>query len=134
MTQVEYEQRLKDLKREKTMAQIPLAGMIDELKEQIATKKQFAHELNKSIERLGIERRQLSRRVTDIINDYDKRIDDFRKKNFFTTRELENISDATLVVELNRRGYWGGLTNPEKDPDFMAMLNDKLNAEACEKV
>lgn len=52
--------------------------------------------------------------------------------NFNTTRELENISEWTLANELRKRGYLGTLINPDKDPDFMLHLNQKLNGKADE--
>ena len=61
-----------------------------------------------------------------------KRIKEFHDDNFSTSRELENISEWTLAKELRKRGYSGTLINPDKEPDFIEHLNQKLNGQEGE--
>lgn len=133
MKQVEFEQQLCELKRQKKEAQQPLADMIAELKEQMQVKRRIVHEMSEQIVRLSAERSALAKRVTAIIREYDKKINDFRRENLIVTRNLENVSDWSIARELHKRGYRGTLDNDQKSTDSIATFNANLNSKPKEE-
>ena len=132
MTQVEFENQMRELRTQKGAALTAIARLQGDVKEQIAAIDRKVKELKAEREKLNQQRIALSDRRFALEQEWGKRIKEFQDANFNTTRELENISEWTLANELRKRGYSGTLVNPDKDPDFIEHLNEKLNGKADE--
>ena len=132
MTQIEFENQMRELRTQKGAALTAIARLQGDVKEQIAAIDRKVKELKAEREKLNQQRIALSDRRFALEQEWGKRIKDFQDANFNTTRELENISEWTLANELRKRGYQGTLVNPDKDPDFIEHLNQKLNGKEGE--
>ena len=130
MTQIEFENQMRELRTQKGAALTAIARLQGDVKEQIAAIDRKVKELKAEREKLNQQRIALSDRRFALEQEWGKRIKEFQDANFNTTRELENISEWTLANELRKRGYSGTLVNPDKDPDFIEHLNQRLNGKA----
>ena len=118
---------MRELRVQKGAALTAIARLQGDVKEQIAAIDRKVKELKAEREKLNQQRIALSDRRFALEQEWGKRIKEFQDANFNTTRELENISEWTLANELRKRGYSGTLVNPDKEPDFILHLNEKLN-------
>ena len=116
MTQVEFENEMRNLRVQKGIELNVIAKMQGEVKE-----------LNAEREKLNQQRLMLGQTRLTKEQEWGKRIKDFYDQHYTTTRELENVSEWAIVNELRHRGFNGTLINPVKDEEFMSNLNAKLN-------
>jgi len=127
MTQIEFENQMRELRTQKGAALTAIARLQGEVKDDMEAIDRQIHELKERKAKLNQQRIALSDRRFALEQEWGKRIKDFQDANFTTTRELENISEWTLAKELRKRGYSGTLINPDKEQEFMSNLNAKLN-------
>ncbi len=132
MTQIEFENQMRELRTQKGAALTAIARLQGEVKDDMEAIDRQIHELKERKAKLNQQRIALSDRRFALEQEWGKRIKEFQDANFNTTRELENVSEWTIANELRKRGYVGTLINPDKDPDFMLHLNQKLNGKADE--
>ena len=130
MTQIEFENQMRELRTQKGAALTAIARLQGEVKDEMEAIDRQIHQLKESKAKLNQQRIALSDRRFALEQEWGKRIKEFQDANFTTSRELENISEWTLANELRKRGYSGTLVNPDKDPDFIEHLNQKLNGKA----
>lgn len=131
MTQIEFENQMRELRTQKSAELKAIAKMQGEVKEEIAAIDRQVKELKAKREKLNQQRIMIANRRLDMEQKWSKRIKDFFDQNYTTSRELENVSEWALANELRHRGYTGQLINSDKDEDFMMKLNGKLNG--CEQ-
>ena len=129
MTQIEFDNQMRELRTQKGAALTAIARLQGDVKEQIAAIDRKVKELKAEREKLNQQRIALSDRRFALEQEWGKRIKEFQDANFTTSRELENISEWTIAKELRKRGYSGTLVNSDKDPDFILHLNQKLNGK-----
>ena len=129
MTQIEFENQMRELRVQKGAALTAIARLQGEVKDDMEAINRQIHELKERKAKLNQQRIALSDRRFALEQEWGKRIKEFQDANFITSRELENISEWTLANELRKRGYSGRLVNLDKDPDFMEHLNQKLNGK-----
>ena len=132
MTQIEFENQMRELRVQKGAALTAIARLQGDVKEQIAAIDRKVKELKAEREKLNQQRIALSDRRFALEQEWGKRIKDFQDANYTTTRELENVSEWAIANELRKRGYSGTLVNSDKEPDFIVHLNEKLNGKADE--
>ena len=132
MTQIEFENQMRELRVQKGAALTAIARLQGDVKEQIAAIDRKVKELKAEREKLNQQRIALSDRRFALEQEWGKRIKEFQDANFNTTRELENVSEWAIANELRKRGYSGTLVNSDKEPDFIVHLNEKLNGKADE--
>ena len=132
MTQIEFENQMRELRVQKGAALTAIARLQSEVKDDMEAIDRQIHELKERKAKLNQQRIALSDRRFALEQEWGKRIKDFQDANFTTSRELENISEWTLAKELRKRGYNGHLDNPDKEPEFLDNLNAKLNGAASE--
>ena len=127
MTQVEFENQIRELRVQKGVELTVIAKMQGEVKEQIAAIDRKVKELKAEREKLNQQRIMLSQNRFAKEQEWGKRIKDFYDQHYTTTRELENVSEWAIANELRHRGFRGTLINPNKEQEFMSNLNAKLN-------
>ena len=127
MTQVEFENQMRELRVQKGVELTVIAKMQGEVKEQIAAIDRKVKELKAEREKLNQQRIMLSQNRFAKEQEWGKRIKDFYDQHYTTTRELENVSEWAIANELRHRGFSGMLINPDKEQEFMSNLNAKLN-------
>ena len=127
MTQVEFENQLRELNGQKAQVINMYALMQNEVKEEIAEKNRQIHELSEQVQRLKVQRAGLNERRLKAEREWGDKIRKFTSENFSETRALADVSEWSLAAELRHRGYTGQLINPEKGEEFMMNLNGKLN-------
>ena len=132
MTQIEFENQMRELRVQKGAALTAIARLQGEVKDDMEAIDRQIHELKERKAKLNQQRIALSDRRFALEQEWGKRIKDFQDANFTTTRELENVSEWTIANKLRKRGYSGTLINPDKDPLFMSHINAKLNGAASE--
>ena len=132
MTQIEFENQMRELRVQKGAALTAIARLQGDVKEQIAAIDRKVKELKAEREKLNQQRIALSDRRFALEQEWGKRIKEFQDANYTTTRELENVSEWAIANELRKRGYSGTLVNSDKEPDFIEHLNEKLNGKADE--
>lgn len=127
MKQTEFEEKLRELKNQKRDALRPIVDMMEDNKRKgVAVHEQFG-ELGAKARSLKTERTMLHKMMCDVEKKYDDKIRQLYDENPVTTRQLEEVSDWSLVNELVARGFGGVLTNPDKEQEFMEHINNKLN-------
>ena len=131
MTQIEFENQMRELRTQKSAELTAIAKVQGEIKEEIAAIDRQVKELRAKREKLNQQRIMIANRRFDLEQEWCEKIKKFYDENYTTSRELENVSEWALANELRHRGFTGQLINPEKDEEFMMNLNGKLNG--CEQ-
>lgn len=132
MTQIEFENQIRELRTQRDAELTALARLQGEVKDDMEAIDRQIYGLKERKAKLNQQRHALSDRRLVLEQEWVKRIKEFQDANFSTSRELENISEWTLAKELRKRGYSGTLINPDKEPDFIEHLNQKLNGQEGE--
>ena len=132
MTQIEFENQMRELRTQKGAALTAIARLQGEVKDDMEAIDRQIHQLKESKAKLNQQRIALSDRRFALEQEWGKRIKEFQDANYTTTRELENVSEWAIANELRKRGYSGTLVNSDKEPDFIVHLNEKLNGKADE--
>ena len=127
MTQVEFENQMREMRVQKGVELTVIAKMQGEVKEEIAAIDRKVKELRAEREKLNQQRIMLSQNRFSKEQEWGKRIKDFYDQHYTTTRELENVSEWAIANELRHRGYTGTLINADKEQEFLETLNKKLN-------
>ena len=127
MTQIEFENQMRELRTQKGAELTAIAKMQGEVKEEIAAIDRQVKELRAKREKLNQQRIMIANRRFDLEREWGAKIKKFYDENYTTSRELENVSEWALANELRHRGYSGTLINPDKEQEFMTNLNAKLN-------
>ena len=127
MTQVEFENQMRELRVQKGVELTVIAKMQGEVKEEIAAIDRKVKELRAEREKLNQQRIMLSQNRFSTEQEWGKRIKDFYDQHYTPTRELENVSEWAIANELRHRGYTGTLINADKEQEFLETLNKKLN-------
>ena len=127
MTQIEFENQMRELRVQKGAALTAIARLQGEVKDDMEAIDRQIHQLKESKAKLNQQRIALSDRRFALEQEWGKRIKEFQDANYTTTRELENVSEWAIANELRKRGYSGTLVNSDKEPDFIVHLNEKLN-------
>lgn len=129
MTQVEFEDQLRELRNQKGAELNAIAKMQGEVKEQISAIERKIRDLRAEMEKLNQQRLIISNHRYEKEREWGEKIRKFMDENFQRTRELENISEWTIIKELRKRGYKGTLENPDKTAEFLQTLNLNLNRD-----
>ena len=132
MTQIEFENQMRELRTQRDAELIAIARLQGEVKDDMEAIDRQIYGLKERKAKLNQQRHALSDRRLSLEQEWVKRIKEFHDANFSTSRELENISEWTLAKELRKRGYSGTLINTDKEPDFIEHLNQKLNGQEGE--
>lgn len=127
MKQVEFEDQLRELRNQKGAELNAIQKMQGEVKEQISAIDRKIKDLRAEREKLNQQRLIISNHRYEKEREWGEKIRKFMDENFQRTRELENISEWTIIKELRKRGYKGTLENPDKKQDFLETLNKSLN-------
>ena len=117
MTQVEFENKLRELRLQKAQVMNQFSLMQNEVKEEIAAKNRQIHELSEQVQRLKVQRAGLneqrlkaervwSDKIQAYINQYQEQ----------ANRSWDAVSTYTIVKELRKRGWQGTIFN--NDPDM----------------
>lgn len=129
MTQVEFEDQLRELRNQKGAELNAIQKMQGEVKEQISAIDRKIKDLRAEREKLNQQRLIISNHRYEKEREWGEKIRKFMDENFQRTRELENISEWTIIKELRKRGYKGTLENPDKTAEFLQTLNLNLNRD-----
>ena len=116
MTQVEFENQLRELNGQKAQVMNMYALMQNEVKEEIAEKNRQIHELSEQVQRLKVQRAGLNERRLKAEREWGDKIRKFTSENFSETRALADVSTYTIVKEMRKRGWQGTIFN--NDPDM----------------
>lgn len=129
MKQVEFEDQLRELRNQKGAELNAIQKMQGEVKEQISAIDCKIKDLRAEREKLNQQRLIISNHRYEKEREWGEKIRKFMDENFQRTRELENISEWTIIKELRKRGYKGTLENPDKTAEFLQTLNLNLNRD-----
>lgn len=128
MKQTEFEEKLRELRRQKGVAIATIAHMQGEVKEEISAIDRQIKDLRARREKYNQERIMLSQRRIETDKYWGGQIQKFFEENYTTSRELEEVSDWALANELKARGFVlnGTFTCEGKDEEFLNTFNNKL--------
>ena len=127
MKQTEFEEKLRELKRQKAEAIRPINDMQLECKKELAMLHQQFSVLHKQTSRLNAERTSLATMRAETEKKWNEKIAAFYEENHTCERQLEDVSVWSLVNELLARGFTGSLVNGECDEKYLADINRKLS-------
>ena len=117
MTQIEFENQLRELRHQKAQVMNQFNLMQNEIKEEIATKNRQIHELSEQVQRLKVKRAGIQEVRLKTEKEWGVQIQDFISKyQEQAERSWDAVSTYTLVKELRRRGWQGTIFN--NDPDM----------------
>lgn len=126
MTQIEFENQLREMRQQKGREINAVSQMQSEVKGEIARLQQQYDDLRNRLHRLQQERSMYGQRRLQLEKEWGDRIAQFQKENYSTTRTLENVSDWALVNELKARKFYGSIDQVGGDPEHIQRLNAKL--------
>ena len=132
MTQLEFEDQLRELKLQKKNELFVLRKMQMEVKDEIARMRDRWDELQNRLHRLNLERISLGKKSLELERLWNERIAKFTQENKSTSRNLENVSDWALVNEFLARGFTGNLYGADKGEVYLSDLNKKFNGDTSE--
>lgn len=127
MKQIEFEENLRAMKRQKNEAIRPINDMQLKCKEDMVLLNQQLQALYKQKNRLAAEQNNLASMRNEVGKKWRAKIDAFYKENHTCERQLEDVSVWSLVNELLARGFTGSLVNAECDEKYLADINHKLS-------
>ena len=130
MTQIEFENQLREMRCQKGAAVSAIAKMQSEVKEEIAGLQRQFDDIKNRLHRLQQERSMLGLKRIAIEKEWADAIKKFTDDNYTTTRALENVSDWALANELCARGFFGNLNNENREEEFLEKFNAKLAYDA----
>jgi len=139
MTQIEFENQLRELRHQKAQVMNQFSLMQNEIKEEIATKNRQIHELSEQVQRLKVKRAGIQEVRLKTEKEWGVQIQDFISKyQEQAERSWDAVSTYTLVKELRKRGWQGTIFN--NDPDMaeehkdgvIAAFNGKAKEEETE--
>ena len=140
MTQVEFENQLRELRNQKAQVMNQFSLMQNEIKEEIAAKNRQIYELSQQVQKLKVQKAGITERRLKVEKDWGDRIQkyitDFHEQY---ERSWDSISTYTIVKELRKRGWQGTIFN--NDPDMaeehkegvIAAFNGKAKEEETEE-
>ena len=131
MTQIEFEEQKRELHIQYAQERNQIELWQAENKQEIAEAKKRLAEVKGMLSKLEARKQMLAQRRLDCQVKWCDRINKFRRENFSTTRELQNISDYGLVNELRKRGWRGPLTCEAVgvSSEHVEKVNAKLNGQ-----
>ena len=136
MTQVEFENQLRELRSQKAQVMNQFSLMQNEVKEEIAAKNRQIYELSQQVQKLKVQKAGITERRLKAEKDWGDRIQGFiNQYQEQANRSWETVSTYTIVKELRKRGWQGTIFN--NDPDMaeehkegvIAAFNGKANDE-----
>ena len=126
MKQTEFEQKLIYLKNEDK-------ELINDYKRQVLLLNEEQAELNKVINRLNGDVKEIKRKksaLTAMVQKLESRrsekVQKFKQENWSEERKLSEVSDWCLVNELIARGFKGTIENEGKGAEFMENLSKRF--------
>ena len=140
MTQVEFENQLRELRSQKAQVMNQFSLMQNEVKEEIAAKNRQIYELSQQVQKLKVQKAGITERRLKAEKDWGDRIQGFiNQYQEQANRSWEAVSTYTIVKELRKRGWQGTIFN--NDPDMaeehkdgvIAAFNGKKNDEIPEE-
>lgn len=140
MTQVEFENQLRELRSQKAQVMNQFSLMQNEVKEEIAAKNRQIYELSQQVQKLKVQKAGITERRLKAEKDWGDRIQGFiNQYQEQANRSWEAVSTYTIVKELRKRGWQGTIFN--NDPDMaeehkdgvIAAFNGKANEEISEE-
>ena len=128
MKQVEFDERIREMRKEMQKERKGLKPMIEELNIRINELGAQSHRLVVEQKMLRVQRAALTKRMNDIEEKWSKRMSEFRKDNPYGELEskLEDVSDFCIINELVRRGFHGTIDNEGKTADFMETVKKRF--------
>ena len=117
MTQVEFENQLRELRNQKAQVMNQFSLMQNEVKEEIAAKNRQIYELSQQVQKLKVQKAGITERRLKAEKDWGDRIQGFiNQYQEQANRSWEAVSTYTIVKELRKRGWQGTIFN--NDPDM----------------
>jgi len=117
MTQVEFENQLRELRGQKAQVMNQFSLMQNEVKEEIAAKNRQIYELSQQVQKLKVQKAGITERRLKAEKDWGDRIQGFiNQYQDQANRSWEAVSTYTIVKELRKRGWQGTIFN--NDPDM----------------
>lgn len=116
MTQVEFENQLRDLRNQKAQVMNQFALMQNEVKEEIAAKNRQIYELSQQVQRLKVQRFGLNERRLKAEKEWGDSIQGFMNEyQEHAERSWDAVSTYTIVRELRKRGWHGRIYNDDPE-------------------
>ena len=127
MTQVEFENQLRELRSQKAQVMNQFSLMQNEVKEEIAAKNRQIYELSQQVQKLKVQKAGITERRLKAEKDWGDRIQGFiNQYQEQANRSWEAVSTYTIVKELRKRGWQGTIFN--NDPDMAEEHKDGVIA------
>ena len=116
MTQVEFENQLRELRSQKAQVMNQFSLMQNEVKEEIAAKNRQIYELSQQVQKLKVQKAGITERRLKAEKDWGDRIQGFiNQYQEQANRSWEAVSTYTIVKELRKRGWQGTIFNNDHD-------------------
>ena len=127
MTQVEFENQLRDLRSQKAQVMNQFSLMQNEIKEEIAAKNRQIHDLSEQVQKLKVQKFGITERRLKAEKEWGDRIQGFiNEYQEQAERSWDAVSTYTIVKELRKRGWQGTIFN--NDPDMAEEHKDGVIA------
>lgn len=116
MIRTEFDQKVRDLKKQRSEALRVLDKMLLEVKEELSAKNRQISDLCKEVTKIKQSQVQLKIKRNDLSVEWNKKIDGFIKEyESTTTSNLADVSVSNIIYELRRRGYSGIVSKDWED-------------------
>lgn len=124
MKQIEFDERIREMRKERNKELSGLRPMVQELDIKINELGSQSHRIVVEQKMLKVQRSAMCKRLNEIEAKWNKRLAEFRDANPYSELEskLEDVSEFCIVRELVRRGFHGTIDNEAKSEEFMTEL------------
>lgn len=128
MKQIEYDEKIREMRKERTKEIGGLKPIIEELNIKINELGSQQHRIAAEQKQLIVQRSMMRKRVNQIEEKWNSSIRLFRRDNPYDELEskLEDVSDFCIVNELVRRGFHGTIDNDDRTEEAMAIIRSKF--------
>ena len=128
MKQIEFDERIREMRKERNKELSGLRPMVQELDIKIHELGSQSHRIVVEQKMLKVQRSAMCKRLNEIEEKWNKRMGEFRDANPYDKLEskLEDVSDFCLINELVRRGFYGTIDNDTKSAEAMELLKRRF--------
>ena len=126
MKQVEFEEKVREMRVKHNKEKGVLLELLKQKKNGLSALREQLQDVYNKMTVLSSEKQFLGNSIYDLDIKFREQVNKMRQECEPLTRNLEDLSDWSLINELVARGFFGELKHAEKTEEYMEAINNKL--------
>ena len=126
MKQVEFEEKVREMRVKHNKEKGVLLELLKQKKNGLSALREQLQDVYNKMAVLSNEKQFLGNSIYDLDTKFREQVNKMRQECEPLTRNLEDLSDWSLINELVARGFCGELKHAEKTEEYMEASNNKL--------